>query len=54
MKINLARCECIGKAEPLVGNLSGFWRLIIAHKNRIVEDTIEIAECSSHYKEHEK
>ncbi|WP_281072694.1 Txe/YoeB family addiction module toxin [Succinivibrio dextrinosolvens] len=48
--------ECIGKPEPLVGNLSGFWSVRIDHKNRIVfrivEDTIEIAECGSHYKEH--
>ncbi|MBR1612928.1 MAG: type II toxin-antitoxin system YoeB family toxin, partial [Succinivibrio sp.] len=38
------------------GNLSGFWSVRIDHKNRIVfriiEDTIEIAECGSHYGDH--
>ena len=48
--------KCIGKPEPLSENLAGFWSVRIDHKNRIVfrivEDTIEIAECGSHYREH--
>lgn len=45
--------QCIGKPEPLRGNLSGFWSVRIDEKNRIVfricDDVIEIAECGSHY-----
>jgi toxin YoeB len=48
--------DCLGRPEPLTGNLSGFWSVRIDHKNRIVfriiEDTIEIAECGSHYGDH--
>ena len=48
--------NCIGKPEALSGNLAGFWSVRIDHKNRIVfrilENTIEIAECGSHYYEH--
>ena len=43
----------IGKPEPLTGNLSGFWSRRIDNSNRIVyrikDDTIEIAQCGSHY-----
>ncbi len=45
----------IGKAEPLKGDLSGFWSKRIDDKNRIVfrikEDRIEIAQCGSHYRD---
>ncbi len=48
--------NCIGKAEALKGNLSGFWSVRIDSKNRIVfcinDNILEIAECGSHYKEH--
>lgn len=45
--------NCIGKPEPLKGNLSGAWSVRIDEKNRIVfrisGDTMEILECGSHY-----
>ena len=45
--------QCIGKPEPLRGNLSGFWSVRIDEKNRIVfridDGVLEIAECGSHY-----
>ncbi|MDD6571983.1 MAG: Txe/YoeB family addiction module toxin [Thermoflexaceae bacterium] len=45
----------IGKAEPLKGDLSGFWSKRIDDKNRIVfrikEERIEIAQCGSHYRD---
>lgn len=38
--------QCIGKPEPLRGNLSGFWSVRIDEKNRIVfrigDDVLEI------------
>ena len=47
--------NCIGKPEPLTGNLSGFWSVHIDDKNRIVflikEDTLHIAQCGSHYRD---
>ena len=48
--------NCIGKPEQLSGNLAGFFSVRIDHKNRIVfriiDGTIEIAECGSHYGAH--
>ena len=48
--------RCTGKPEPLSGNLAGFWSVRIDKENRIVfriiGETIEIAECGSHYGEH--
>lgn len=45
--------QCIGKPEPLSGNLTGFWSIRIDEKNRIVfrieNDTIEIVQCGTHY-----
>ncbi|MBR2215593.1 MAG: Txe/YoeB family addiction module toxin [Selenomonadaceae bacterium] len=45
--------NCIGKAEPLKHDLSGFWSVRIDGTNRIVfrinGDTLEIAQCGSHY-----
>lgn len=47
--------EGIGKPEPLLGNLSGYWSRRIDDKNRIVyrieNNMIYIAQCGSHYKD---
>ncbi|MCF0228305.1 MAG: Txe/YoeB family addiction module toxin [Parasporobacterium sp.] len=45
--------NCIGKPEPLSGNLSGYWSVRIDEKNRIVfrinSGNLEIIQCGSHY-----
>ena len=45
--------NCIGKAEPLKHDLSGFWSVRIDGANRIVfrivDNTLEIAQCGGHY-----
>ncbi|GAB7550479.1 Txe/YoeB family addiction module toxin [Cupriavidus sp. CuC1] len=45
--------EGIGKPEPLVGNLTGFWSRRIDDTNRLVydviEDRINIVACRYHY-----
>jgi toxin YoeB len=48
--------NCIGKPEPLKGDLSGFWSLEIDQKNRIVfrideDSNLEIWQCGSHYRD---
>nr|MBQ4319603.1 Txe/YoeB family addiction module toxin [Clostridia bacterium] len=47
--------EGIGKPEPLLGNLSGWWSRQIDDKNRIVyrieDNQIIIAQCGSHYRD---
>ena len=47
--------ECKGHPEPLVGDLSGYWSLRIDEKNRLVfriaNNTIEIAQCKTHYED---
>jgi len=47
--------QCIGKPEPLSGNLSGYWSVRIDEKNRIVFTItklgIEILQCGSHYRD---
>ena len=47
--------NCIGKLEPLSGNLAGFWSVRIDDKNRIVfrinNNELEIAQCGSHYRD---
>ena len=48
--------SCIGKPEPLKGDLAGFWSVRIDAKNRIVfricEDNLEIWQCGAHYRDH--
>ena len=43
----------LGHPEPLKENLSGWWSKHIDEKNRmvfrIVNDTVEVAECHTHY-----
>ena len=45
--------SCIGKPEPLKGNLVGKWSVRIDEKNRlifaIVGDSLEIYSCAGHY-----
>ena len=45
--------NCIGKPEPLKGNLSGYWSVRIDEANRIVfrisDGILEIIQCGSHY-----
>lgn len=45
--------NCIGKPEPLKGELSGWWSVRIDEKNRLVfkieNETIEIQQCKTHY-----
>lgn len=46
---------CIGKPEPLSGNLSGYWSVRIDDANRIVfritGEILEIVQCGSHYRD---
>ena len=45
--------NCIGRPEPLKGNLAGKWSVRIDAANRIVfkiaGDTLEIYSCAGHY-----
>ena len=48
--------NCIGKPEPLKGDLNGYWSVEIDKKNRIVfcideNGKIEIIQCGSHYRD---
>ena len=47
--------NCIGKPEPLRGELSGWWSIRIDEKNRLIfkieNDAIEIYKCGTHYGE---
>ena len=47
--------HCIGKPKPLSGNLTGYWSFRIDKANRIVfkisDDTLEIWQCGSHYRD---
>ena len=47
--------KCTGKPEPLIGNLTGYWRVRIDVKNRIVfrieGDNLEIMQCGKHYRD---
>ncbi len=48
--------NCIGKPEPLSGDLAGYWSVRIDEKNRIVfrilDDVLEIIQCGTHYGDH--
>lgn len=50
--------QCIGRPEPLSGNLAGFWSVRIDEKNRIVfridGDNLEIIQCGTHYRDKQK
>lgn len=43
----------IGKPEPLIGNLKGWWSRRINHEHRLVyraeEDKLYILQCRKHY-----
>lgn len=45
--------QCTGSPEALSGDLAGFWSVKIDDKNRIVfrivNESLEIAQCGSHY-----
>ncbi len=45
--------HCIGKPEPLKGNLSGYWSARIDKANRLVfkieDSSIIILQCKTHY-----
>lgn len=45
--------NCIGKPEPLKGDLSGSWSVRIDEKNRLIfkieDGHIKVFECGSHY-----
>lgn len=47
--------NCLGKPEPLTGDLAGYWSVRIDAKNRIVfrirDNIIDIAQCGSHYRD---
>jgi len=47
--------NCIGKPEPLSGNLAGYWSVRIDAKNRIVfkiaGGEIILLQCGSHYRD---
>ena len=47
--------NCIGKPEPLKGDLSGYWSVRIDEKNRLVfriqDGKLKIAQCGSHYRD---
>lgn len=47
--------HCTGKPEQLSGNLAGYWSVRIDKANRIVfkivNNTLEIWQCGSHYRD---
>ena len=47
--------NCIGKPEPLKGELSGWWSVRIDEKNRLIfkieNEVVEITQCGTHYGE---
>lgn len=55
MDIDRNGYQCIGKPEPLSGNLHGYWSVRIDEKNRIVfrieNNNIEIIQCGTHYRD---
>ena len=55
MDIDRNGYQCIGKPEPLSGNLQGYCSVRIDEKNRIVfrieNNNIEIIQCGTHYRD---
>lgn len=53
LDVDRNRYSGIGKPEPLKGSWSGFWSRRIDEQNRLVyrirNNTIEIAQCRTHY-----
>ena len=51
--INRNGYNCIGKPEPLKGELSGWWSVRIDEKNRLIfkieNEVVEITQCGTHY-----
>ena len=47
--------SCKGKAEPLKGNLSGYWSVRIDKQNRLVfkieDGDVKIVQCRTHYEQ---
>ena len=45
--------NCIGKPEPLKGDLTGWWSVRIDEKNRLIfkieNEVIKIYQCGKHY-----
>jgi len=45
--------NCIGKPEPLKGDLSGWWSVRIDKKNRLIfkieNDEVKVYQCKEHY-----
>jgi len=45
--------NCIGKPEPLKGDLSGWWSVRIDEKNRLIfkieNDELKVYQCKEHY-----
>ena len=51
--INRNGYKCIGKPEPLKGELTGWWSVRIDEKNRLIfkieNEQIKISKCGTHY-----
>ena len=47
--------NCIGKPEPLKGDLTGWWSVRIDEKNRLIfkieDEMIKVNKCGTHYGE---
>ncbi|WP_311589922.1 type II toxin-antitoxin system YoeB family toxin [Varibaculum massiliense] len=45
--------KCIGKPEPLRGDLSGYWSVRYGEENRLVfkidGEVLRIVQCGTHY-----